>query len=140
MHIISVHDNNDFADILDYIHDREFNLSDIVFDSQKSILIIPTTVREYKTIRKGNSSLLFKKYIVPVFKATLIIMNVVNYNIFDSEHIETYAFNILRFKDDILTINAVPCLKISVEIQGLNIELRIDDERVLKEIQFYSIF
>jgi len=121
--------------ILDYVHDRVFQLSAVRFDRERAALSIPLTiVADEVTDRKKH--LFFRTWRNPVVNADLVIKHVIDFSIKDDAQIGKASINTIEIKDGMVVINCDPPVEILVKVLSAEVELQISDNVVNKIFRF----
>ncbi len=121
--------------ILDYVHDRRFQLSHIKMDKEKATLSIPLTVVSNGPIDQKNF-LFLKTWKNSVVESELIIKNVIDYIINDEAQIGEADINIITKENDNILIKCGLPVEIKVEVAAIEIELLMSDKVVDKIFRF----
>ncbi|MCI0660596.1 MAG: hypothetical protein L0220_05930 [Acidobacteria bacterium] len=126
MRNITVTDAKKIGTILDFVHDRTFELSKVRLDEKSRALSIPLTVISDET--KDMKKVLFvKTWKNPVVEATLLIKNAINFSVKDEAQIDQGIINtIAQEGNDVLIKCSVP-VEIRVEVTKLELELVLSD-------------
>ena len=121
--------------ILDYVHDRSFELSDVKYDSSTGILSIPLTVI-IELVIDHKVFFLFHTWNNPIVKADLVVRNVTAYEIIDNAEIGVGIINTITLKDHVIRINSSVPVRIEAEISEFCIELKLSNTTVGKVSRF----
>jgi len=128
---------SDIGQILDYVHDRIFQLSDINFDKERATLSIPlTVVTDVLTDRKDY--FFVKTWKNPVVQSGLIISNVKDYMLKDEAEIGEANINTIVEEDGCVVIKCSVPVEIRAAVSELDIELQMTDE-VIEKISRISL-
>jgi hypothetical protein len=138
MENIKVTSISDIDKILDYIHDRVFQLSDINWDQKHGTLSIPFTVVTDAPIDKKDY-LLVKTWKNAVVESVLIIRNVLDYTLKDDAQIGEANVNNITEIDNIIVITCSVPVKMNIAVTGIDVELQLSD-MVVQKISRFSIF
>lgn len=122
--------------ILDYVHDRRFQLSHIKVDKEKATLTIPLTVVSDIPIDRKNF-LFLKTWKNPVVESELIIKNIINYAIKDEAQVGEADINIITKENNSILIKCGLPVEIKVKVTSVEIELIMSD-KVVDKISFFS--
>lgn len=112
------------------VHDEYFELDDVDFQRDKSIVEIP-----YRRIFHDGPSkiisnrILYKVCEVDVVRAVLITHNVGEFSIQDSARIGTYSFNSISYDGHTVKIACDPSLELTIEVPHLLVQSRYLQER-----------
>ena len=122
---ISINDPNQIPIICDVIHDSWFDVSNIKFDSNTSVLSI-----EFARKLLDKSAVVEKKWFVektevPLVQCFLNIHHVASYKIDDSERVGCYDFTTLEYNSDLRCISIITGTPISIEIQVKDFEVSV---------------
>ena len=132
---------NELPHITDLIHDCWFDVDEIVFDHQTSVLSIRFEKELPESIQTLRKILFIKKKTIPIAEYFLKIHHVQDYKIDDQNQIGKYDFNKLEYMQEkqIIIINTgVP---IGIEIKVGSFEVSVEKSgKILKERKFLSIF
>ncbi len=121
--------------ILDYVHDRSFELSDVKYDNSTSILSIPLTVI-IELVIDHKVFFLFHTWNNPIVKADLVVRNVTEYEIIDNAEIGVGNINTITLEDHVVRIISSVPVQIEAEISELCIELKLSSTTVGKVSRF----
>lgn len=138
---ISILNFNEIGKILDCIHDKWFNIEDIIFNPQLSSLEIKFDRENIEAKKIVKQLLFFRKWRLPVIKSKLIINNVLNYKIEDKAYIGGSDFNEIKYKENegkIIITCGVP-FEIQIDVKEFRIELE-DTSNIIKEKEYWSLF
>lgn len=132
---------NEINELTSLIHDQEFDVAKINFNTQDKLLEIGFRNRWWDKTKIVNNFILFKKKAIPISNAVLRIYNVRKYEVKDDERIGTYEFNIISYAHDSdkITITAEPNLSINIFVDSFLIELEVGEDIIDDEIH-YSFF
>ena len=122
---ISIKDPNQIPSICDLIHDSWFEVSDIEFDSNTSVLYI-----EFERQLKDKSTVVEKKWFVekievPLVQCFLNIHHVESYKIDDTERVGKYDFTTLEYNSDLRCISIITGTPIGIEIRVRDFEVSV---------------
>ena len=122
---ISIKDPNQISSIDDAIHDCWFDVSNIEFDSNTSVLSI-----EFERELKDKSTVVEKKWFVerievPLVQCFLNIHHVESYKIEDTERVGRYDFTNLDYNSDLRCISIVTATPICIEIKVKEFEVSV---------------
>ena len=121
--------------ILDYVHDRSFELSDVKYDNSTGILSIPLTAI-IELVIDHKVFFLFHTWNNPIVKADLVVRNVTAYEIIDNAEIGVGNINTITLEDHVVRINSSVPVQIEAEISEFCIELKLSSITVDKVSQF----
>jgi hypothetical protein len=132
---ITVTDAKKIGTILDYVHDRTFELSKVRFDEKSRTLSIPLTVisDEMKDLKKV---LFVRTWKNPVVKATLLIKNATNFSVKDEAQIDQGIINTIAQEGSRVLIKCSVPVEISVEVARLELELVFSDTITSQKSRF----
>lgn len=133
MKIIKVSDIEDIVEIVDYVHDRWFDLPDILFDKNNGILSIPLTVRDMKVLDLRRRFLFIYTWYSQIVEAKLIIRNVVNYELKDEAQIGQAEINVITKEGQNIVIDCSPFAMIEAKVSDVDVELILSDNVVEKK-------
>ena len=123
---ISITNPEKMASILDLVHDRDFTISAISFDVEKSKLSIPLSIL-------GEEKVNFKKIFVlkvwkkPVIAANLIFNDVKSFEVDDKAKIDGCSINTIDLVNSTVILTGSIPVKIIMEIANFNIDLEMTD-------------
>lgn len=103
----------DFGAILDYVHDRSYELNRLQFDQDRQELRIP--------IRLGRKGL----------EGLLIIRNANAFSVRDDAQIEEGDINTIEYEHAFVIIKGAIPVDLTVEVSTLNIELVLPNDAPL---------
>lgn len=129
MRMLKASDMYDVGQILNYVHDRHFQLSDIHFDRTNGLLSIPITV-ETGTIQDVRKYLFFSMWKSTVVKAELVIRNVVDFTLKDDAQVGRGVINTIEIEDGSVVITCALPVELKVSVSRADIELVLSDEVV----------
>jgi len=110
MDLIRVINKADLNKILDFVHDRIFDLSDITFDKVEEVVTIPLTVILDKKAEQ-KKTFMVKRWKYPVVVANLIVKNVISIDVDDKDQIDQGCINDFTCTDSEIVINnSVPVI------------------------------
>jgi hypothetical protein len=115
--------------IVDYIHDRGFDIDKISFDKKTNRLEFLTTVVDPEEYTEKRFLFLRKKT-CKVFEAKLIFFNVVSYEIVDDAQVGKGDFNEILLEGDSVVVTCGLPVYIRIKISKLYIELIITNKIV----------
>ncbi len=112
--------------VLDYVHDRYFDLDAIKYDRSTNDFCIPLTVISERTLNQEVFAF-WRKWKNPIYDAKLIVSNVLEVNIKDDAQIGEADINRIHVVNEKLVIECGIPVKISLVISELKMILRISD-------------
>lgn len=121
--------------ILDYVHDRAFDLSKMQFDKRSGTLSIPLTVVSDET-QDLKQFLFVKLWKNPVVQATLLIKNATNFSLKDDAQIDQGIINTIIHDGGWVLIKCSVPVEIKVEIARLELELALSDTVTSRKSRF----
>lgn len=124
---ITVSSNQDVGRILDYVHDRHFQLSDIHFDRANALLSIPLTV-ETGTIQDVRRYLFFSRWKCTVVKAGLVIRNVTDFALKDDAQVGEGVINTIGIDAGSVVITCALPVEVRASVSRADVELMLSDE------------
>jgi len=126
MNLIQVGNKNELNKILDFVHDRIFDLSDITFDKAEGVVTIPLTVILDEKVDQ-KKSFMMKRWKYPVVVSNLIVKNVVSIDVDDKDKIGQGCINNFTCTDSEVVINnSVPVI-IRMSVSSFEMILEITD-------------
>ncbi len=132
---------NELTHIIDLIHDCWFDIDEIVFDQQASVLSIQFERDLPEKIQTLWKILFLKKKTIPIAEYFLKIHHVQDYTIDDQNQIGKYDFNKLEYIENEQTIIIDTGVPIGIEIKVSSFEVSVEKSgKILKEREFLSIF
>jgi len=122
---ISINHPNQIPIIRDVIHDAWFDVSNIEFDSNTSVLSI-----EFERALKDESTVVEKNWMmekleVPLVQCFLNIFHVESYKIDDTERVGSYDFTTLEYNSDSRCISIITGTPIGIEIKVRDFEVSV---------------
>jgi hypothetical protein len=129
------------SDILDLIHDCQFDVEDFLFDPTKSVLKIKFAREDTDRLRVLNKKWLFKRIEVPTVECFLEFHHVMTYTVKDTVHIGTHIFTDLEYdpiQKRITIVTSAPT-DIIITVERFEISVVITDTVIKKKIKT-SIF
>lgn len=126
MDLIQVSNESELNKILDFVHDRIFDLSDIIFDEVEGVVTIPLTIiRDEKVEQK--KTFIMKRWKYPVVASNLIVKNVISIDVDDKDQIGQGCINNFTCTDsEIIINNSVPVI-IRMNVSSFEMILEITD-------------
>lgn len=138
METIHASDIRQIEGILNFVHDRTFQLDEVSFDRERGILAIPLTVIvEHKL--KERRTLFLKTWRCPVVKAILRITRVLDMEVVDEAKIGGGGINTISSERDCIAIKCGVPLEIRVRVSAFDVELEISDT-VVEEVKRFALF
>lgn len=132
-----IYDIEDIDTILDYIHDRFFEIDQITFDKESQRLRIPISIISTEGRITGKILWLIKQRTHLVVSAALLIHEVVDYELLDEAKTGEGDINTILFDGDTVIIECGLPVTIRIKVVRLHLELEITDETV-GEKKFFS--
>ena len=138
---ISISHPNQLPIIRDVIHDAWFDVSNIEFNSNTSVLSI-----EFERELKDESTVVEKNWMmekieVPLVQCFLNIFQVENYKIDDTERVGSYDFTTLEYNSDLRCISIITGTPIGIEIRVRDFEVSVVETTKSKGVRIVkSIF
>ena len=132
---IKVSDIRDVGEILDYVHDRIFQLSDIDFDKENALLSIPLTVVT-DALTDQRTYLFFSTWKNPVVESELVIRSVTDCAVKDEAQTEEASINTIAADDDCLVIKCSVPVEMKATVSTVDLELVVSDKVVGKVSRF----
>ena len=138
---ISIKDPNQIPAIRDAIHDSWFDVSNIEFDSNTSVLSI-----EFERELKDKSTVVEKNWFVEKIEAPLVqcflnVYHVESYKIDDPERVGSYDFTTLEYNSDLRCISIITGTPICIEIKVRDFEVSVVETTKSKGVKIVkSIF
>ena len=122
---ISIKDPDQIPIIRDVIHDAWFDVSNIEFDANTSVLSIEfeRELKEQATVVEKNWRM--EKLEVPLVQCFLNIFQVESYEIDDTERVGSYDFNTLEYNPDRRSITILTGTPIGIEIKVKEFEVSV---------------
>jgi hypothetical protein len=122
---ISIKHPNQIPLICDVIHDAWFDVSNIEFDSNTSVLSI-----EFERMLKDKGTVVEKNWImkkieVPLVQCFLNIFHVESYKIDDTERVGFYDFTTLEYNSVLRCISIITATPIGIEIRVRDFEVSV---------------
>ena len=138
MKLIQASDIRQIDGILDFVHDRTFQLDKLSFERDAGILTIPLTVIADQKI-KERRTLFVKSWRCPVVKAVLRVKRALAMEVIDEARIGEGAINTISMEKDRLAIKCSVPLEIWVSVSALDVELELSDT-VVEEVKRFTLF
>lgn len=135
MKCVEIADVREIGRILDYVHDRKFQLSDINYDQNSCVLLIPLTV-PVDLVIDHTKYFIFHLWKNPIIKADLIVNNVKAYEIIDDAKIGEGIINTIISENNIVRIICSVPVLIEAEILEFSIALKFSNITVEKVSRF----
>lgn len=136
-----IKDQKQISDIVEIIHDCWFDVSDILFDPEKSVLSV-----KFKREAMGKSRIIerrwiFKKWEIPLVECFLNFYHVTDYSVKDRAHIGTYVFTDLEYDAQLkrIVINTVATLDVTVSVEELEISVE-ETDNIIKTRTITTLF
>lgn len=104
---------HELGQIIDYVHDRSYDLDCVEFDRQNQKLRIPIRLN-----KKGLEGILF-------------VLKVTDYKISDEAEIGEGDINTIEYKDGQVLIRGAIPVNINIEVDDLRLELMLPDDAPL---------
>ena len=122
---ISIKDPDQIPLIRDVIHDAWFDVSNIEFNSNTSVLSIEFArqLKENATVVEKNW--MMKRLEVPLVQCFLNIFQVESYKIDDTERVGSYDFTTLKYNPDQRCISIITGTPIGIEIKVREFEVSV---------------
>lgn len=130
MKIVRAKTEADIVEIIDYVHDEDNDLDNISLDKNSRILTLPCQAHLLEEKRKTKRLFIFPGWEIPIVEAKLLFKNVLKYNVKDEAGIGGGTINIIRFNDNIVTVECDPLAEIRIEVSKFELELHISDKIV----------
>jgi len=126
MELIRVSNKTELNKILDFVHDRFFDLSNITFDKTEGVVTIPLTVILDEKVEQ-KKTFMMKRWKYPVVASNLIIKNVISIDVDDKDQIDQGCINDFTCTDSEIVINnSVPVI-IRMCVSSFEMILEITD-------------
>ena len=138
---ISISHPNQLPIIRDVIHDAWFDVSNIEFNSNTSVLSI-----EFERELKDESTVVEKNWMmekiqVPLVQCFLNIFQVESYKIDDTERVGSYDFTTLEYNSDLRCISIITGTPIGIEIKVRDFKVSVVETTKSKGVRIVkSIF
>ena len=136
---ISIKDPNQIPIICDVIHDAWFDVSNIEFDSNTSVLSIEfdRELKDQSTVVEKNW--MMEKREVPLVQCFLNIFHVESYKIDDTERVGFYDFTTLEYNSDLRCISVITGTPIGIEIRVRHFEVSVVETGKSKGVQIVKL-
>lgn len=118
----------DLGAILDYVHDRTYDLSRIDLNARERSLTIPIKLR---SIRKPKSRWFLFDGPEEVTTGNLIVRKALSYRVADDAKIGEGDINTIEFRGDKVIVNGNLPVNLTIDVEGLEIELALPDDAKL---------
>lgn len=126
MDLIRASNESELNKILDFVHDRIFDLSDIIFDEVEGVVTIPLTIILDEKVEQ-KKTLIVKRWKCPVVAANLIVKNVISIDVDDKDQIGQGCINNFTCTDsEIIINNSVPVI-IRMNVSSFEMIMEITD-------------
>jgi hypothetical protein len=137
---ISIKQPNQIPIIRDLIHDAWFDVSNIEFDSNTSVLSIEfeRKLRDESTVVEKNW--MMKKIEVPLVQCFLNILHVESYKINDTERVGFYDFSTLEYNSDLRRLSIITGTPIGIEIKVRDFEVSVVETAKSKGVKIVKLF
>jgi len=122
-----IRDIKDIGAVLDYVHDRHFNIEEVSFDKTQQLLRIPLTVISSES-ETAHRVLFLKVRVHPVLRAHLVIHKVTEYDLIDDAGVGRGDINTITVEDGTVSIKCGLPIVIKAKVLEFHIELVITDE------------
>jgi hypothetical protein len=113
-------------ELSELIHDKHFSLEKIQLNGNDLIVPFIDYIEIFDRKNIIKKVLIFQKYQYELYKATLIFKNVKNYEIEDTERIDTYDINEMFYNDGIIQIKTNVPLTFTIYVDKLEIQLIVE--------------
>jgi hypothetical protein len=125
--------------IEDVIHDAWFDVSNIEFDSNTSVLTIEfeRELKDESTVVEKNW--MMKKMKVPLVQCFLNFSNVESYKIDDTERVGYYDFTTLEYNSDLRCISIITGTTIDIEIKVRDFEVSVVETTKSKGVKIVKL-
>ena len=130
--LIEVNELEDIDELLDSIHDRFYQPSKIDHDSGGCCLNIPITVVDETPVLKKRG-FLKSKWSFNVYKAILIVNDVINYSVNDDAEIDEADINTIEYENNVIVIKGSIPVSLTIKVSSLCMRLEVSDEPFQKE-------
>jgi hypothetical protein len=121
--------------ILDVIHDCWFDVDDLLFNPETSILSIKFRREIWDQRRLLKKIWLWKKVEIPIFECFLKFHHVKSYTVNDTERVGMYDFNELEYDPKSQRISITTGVPIDVEIMVENFEICVEVTDTITELK-----
>jgi hypothetical protein len=125
----------EIGEILDYVHDRTFELSKMQLDKRAGTLSIPLTVISDE-MRDLKKVLFVKTWKNPVVEATLLVKNATDFSLKDEAQIDQGIINTITHDGDQVLIKCSVPVEIRVAVTRLELELALSDTVTAQKSRF----
>lgn len=136
---ISINHPNQIPIIDGVIHDEWFDVSNIEFDSNTSVLSIEfeRELKDQGTVVEKNW--MMKKIEVPLVQCFLNIFHVESYKIDDTERVGSYDFTALEYNSDLRCISIITGITIGIEIKVRDFEVSVVETTKSKGVKIVKL-
>jgi hypothetical protein len=124
--IINVKKPGDIRAANDIIHDSFFDVDDITFNSQTSVLSFKFR-RPIPSKRLALTDFVYSSRTKPAHEYMLIIRNVESYSIRDTEKVGTYDFDVLEFDPSTRRISIRTNIPIGISIVVRDLDIWVEE-------------
>ena len=136
---ISINHPNQIPVITDVIHDAWFDVSNIEFDANTSVLSIEfeRQLKDESTVVEKNW--MMKKIEVPLVQCFLKFFHVESYKIDDTERVGSYDFTNLEYNSDEKSISIITGTPIGIEIKVRDFEVSVVETNKSKGVKIVKL-
>ena len=136
---ISIKHPNQIPIIDGVIHDAWFDVSNIEFDSNTSVLSIEfdLELKDEGTVVEKNW--MMKKIEVPLVQCFLKFFHVESYEIDDTEQVGSYDFTNLEYNSDLRCISIITGTPIGIEIKVRDFEVSVVETTKSKGVKIVKL-
>lgn len=138
MKTISISEIEQIGEILDYVHDRYFDLDKVNFDKEKKILSIPLTIVLEDKIKEEKKYFIVSTWRNPIVEAELIFKNVTGFTIEDKAEIGEADINTIYQEGEQLIIKCGIPVIIKLSVTSCEIEC-VASDKVIDEVKRFDI-
>ena len=120
-----VKDPSKLSQVVDILHDRWFDLDQVLFDPQDCVLTIPFSNESIPGSRRIRWSDFFSRAPGQGFECFLRIANVESYSVVDTEKVRFYDLNELTYEPEAkrIRITAGVPLQMTVTVKDLDVSV-----------------
>ena len=135
----SINDPNQIPLIRDVIHDAWFDVSNIEFDSNTSVLSIEFDLALKDESTSVEKNWMVEKLEVPLVQCFLNFFHVESYKIDDTECVGSYDFTDLEYNPELRCISIITGTPIGIEIKVKDFEVSVVETTKSKGVKIVKL-
>ena len=119
--------NKQLSNVIDFIHDCWFSLSEVNFDEKASLIRISFEKEMSDSPQKVKKIFFMKRMEIAVVECVLNICDVEKYDVEDTEKIDKYDFNEIHYdkQKGVLSISTGIPLRFNIDVKRLDISVNV---------------